>query len=94
MVNLAQFYFQEWSRFLGRQQTFGAMMPNYHLSEYKNGVLHDDLGEMALPNDAEAVLLGERIIKDLMFENAENFSDFTLEITSGQRAVASVPYSH
>ena len=39
------------------KHAFGVIMPDYHLSEHKNGVIHDRLGVMTLFDDAEGCVL-------------------------------------
>jgi Domain of unknown function (DUF6894) len=66
-------------------------MAGYHF-EIRSTKDTEDLGGMDLPDDAEAVAFGKRIIRDLMDRAGEQYESWTMEIREGERAVRSLPF--
>ena len=59
--------------------------------------LHNDaqvekLGSMALVDDDAALAFGKQVIRDLLDKDKERYSGWTLEITEGDRRVASIGF--
>jgi len=59
--------------------------------------LHNDaqvekLGSMALVDDDAALAFGKQVIRDLLDKDDEHHSGWTLEITQGDRRVASIGF--
>jgi hypothetical protein len=52
----------------------------------------EELGSMALVGDDEALAFGKQVIRDLLDMDGEHYSDWTLEITEGDRRVASIRF--
>jgi hypothetical protein len=52
----------------------------------------EELGSMALVDDAEARAFGKQVIEDLLDEDDGHCSGWTLEITEGDRRVASIRF--
>jgi hypothetical protein len=52
----------------------------------------EELGSVALVDDAEARAFGKQVIRDLLDHDDEHCSGWTLEIIEGDRHVASIPF--
>ena len=52
----------------------------------------EDLGGMSLSDDGEALAFGERVIRDLMREDARQYIGSIISVTEGQRAVGSIAF--
>jgi hypothetical protein len=59
--------------------------------EIKNTKGTEDLGWMDCPNDVSAVAFGKGVVQDLTRGEAKQYTDWTIEIMQGKRAVDSVP---
>jgi hypothetical protein len=53
----------------------------------------ENLGGLALANDAEAIEFGKLVVKDLIRRHAEQHAGWTMEITERGRAVFSVDFA-
>ena len=53
----------------------------------------EPLGTMPLKGDEEARLFGEGIVRDLMQDNAAQYSGRTMDIFHGQRLAVSIPFA-
>lgn len=52
----------------------------------------ESLGAMPLRDDDEARLFGAGVIRDLMENAATRYAAYTMNISHGKRAVASIPF--
>jgi hypothetical protein len=66
-------------------------MIGYQFSLHTDALV-EELGSMALVDDAEALALGKQVIRDLLDEDDEQCSGWTLEIIEGDRRVASIRF--
>lgn len=66
-------------------------MAHYHFSLQNEGARIDDLGGLVLANDAEALAFGRRVIRELLHNNPEQHTLWTMDITEGDRIVRSIP---
>jgi hypothetical protein len=64
----------------------------YRFAIHDNGSKSEDLGVMALADDAEAVAFGKHTIRDLMDGDAKQYIGWSMNITEGKRAVSSLPF--
>ena len=63
-----------------------------YLFNLHNSTQVEELGSMALVDDAEARAFGKRVIEDLLRKDDEHCSGWTLEITEHDRRVASIHF--
>ena len=63
---------------------------SFTLRNSRNG--NEDLGDMPLNDDDEAIAFAGRIIQELMERFANEYRDATIGIAQGKRIVASVPF--
>ena len=52
----------------------------------------EELGSMALVDDAEALAFGKQVIRDLLDKDDDHCSGWTLEIIDGDRRIASIRF--
>src|SRR4051812_26903702 len=65
-------------------------MPDYRLV-LDNGSEREDLGRMALADDAEAIVFGSQVIRDLKPE-AGRYEGWSMDITEGDLIVGTIPF--
>jgi hypothetical protein len=63
-----------------------------YLFNVHNDTQVEELGSMALDDDAAAIAFGKQVIRDLLDKDEEHCSGWTLEIAEGDRHVASIPF--
>ena len=63
-----------------------------YLFNLHNGTQVEELGSMALVDDAAALAFGKQVIRDLLDKDDEHCSGWTLEIIEGDRRVASIHF--
>ena len=67
-------------------------MPSYDFYLNSNSDI-DDLGYMELADDAAALAFGEKVIRDSMEGDAEQYTGWTIDITEGERTVGSIAFA-
>jgi hypothetical protein len=68
-------------------------MPHYHFTIYDDQSAPDNVGAMALPDDDSAWEFGEAMIRGLLAGDAGKYETWTMEITEGNRIVASIAFN-
>jgi hypothetical protein len=69
-------------------------MPAYSFVVRNNDATEiEGLGGMTLADDGEALAFGDRVIRDLMREDAGQYAAWTMEVAEDERAVASIPFN-
>jgi hypothetical protein len=66
-------------------------MPAYRFS-IKTVVEIEELGIMALPDDAEAFAFGLRIIQDMTCEDQVQYKGCSMDLTEGKRSVGCLSF--
>jgi hypothetical protein len=56
-----------------------------------NGSGREELGGMALADDAEAIAFAKQVIQDLK-SYADQYARWSMEITEGERIVGTIPF--
>jgi hypothetical protein len=64
----------------------------YHFAVHNNGTGFEDLGFMTLADDSEALVFGQRVIRDMTRRNAKQYAGWSMESAQGKRAVHSLPF--
>jgi hypothetical protein len=64
-------------------------MPCYHFAIRDNGTQSEELGDMALADDGEALAFGRQVAQEA---RAEDCIGRTLDITEGDRNIGSIPF--
>ena len=67
-------------------------MPNYRFKAYDSATGGETLGAAVLADDDEAVAFAKRVIQELIRSDAKLYTTWTMEVTTGKRSVASVPF--
>ena len=63
-----------------------------YLFNLHNDTQVEELGSMALVDDAAALAFGKQVIRDLLDKDDEHCGGWTLEIIEGDRRVASIRF--
>jgi hypothetical protein len=66
-------------------------MLHYRFAIQRNSKI-EDLGGLAIANDAEAIDFGKSVVQDLIQRHSERHAGWTMEITERGRAVFSVDF--
>jgi len=66
-------------------------LPAYRFS-IQNVVEIEELGTMALSDDAEAFAFAQQMIQDMTSEDHAQYKGFSLDITEGKRAVGCLSF--
>ena len=68
-------------------------MPSYHFVARSDLRRDEDLGFMAMLDDADARAFARGIIRDLMHTHPAFYRTWTIDISEDERAVASIPFA-
>ena len=68
-------------------------MPSYHFVARSDRRRGEDLGFMAMLDDADARAFARRIIVDLMRSHPAFYQTWTIDISEDERVVASIPFA-
>ena len=67
-------------------------MPNYRFKLHDIRTGSEKLGAAVLTDDDEALAFAKRVIRELIHSDAKLYTTWTMEVTAGNRSVASVPF--
>jgi len=67
-------------------------MGNYRFITHVSAAKADELGDLALRDDAIACEFGTKIVLDLIEDNPTARAGWILEIAEGNRVVANIPF--
>jgi hypothetical protein len=67
-------------------------MGNYRFITHVSAAKADEIGDLALRDDAIACEFGTNIVRDLLTSAPSEHVGWTLEIREGTRAVATIPF--
>ena len=67
-------------------------MPNYQFKAHDIRTGTEKLGAAVLADDDEAFAFAKRVIRELIHSGAKLYITWTMEVTTGKRSVASVPF--
>jgi hypothetical protein len=68
-------------------------MPNYHFVARSDLPRAEELGLMAMLDDADARAFARGIIRDLIHTHPAFYRTWTIDISEDERAVASIPFA-
>ena len=68
-------------------------MPSYHFVARSDLRRDEDLGFMAMLDDADARAFARRVIVDLMRSHPAFYQTWTIDISEEERAVANIPFA-
>jgi hypothetical protein len=66
-------------------------MAQYRFTLQNDGERIDDLGGVALADDAEALAFAKRVVRELLDKNPEQYALWTMDVTDGERTVHRIP---
>jgi hypothetical protein len=66
-------------------------MGDYHFMTRDKGRAREELGDVALANDAAALRFGRRVVRELMYDNDRQPPGWFMVITQAKRAVGKIP---
>jgi hypothetical protein len=67
-------------------------MPNYQFKAHDVRTGSEKIGAAVPADDDEAVAFAKRVIRELIRTDAKLYTTWTMEVTTGKRSVASVPF--
>ena len=65
---------------------------SYHFAVHDNGTEIEELGDMELRGDAEALTFGRLVIKELIDKDGGYYTGWTMDVTEDKRAVGSINF--
>jgi hypothetical protein len=66
---------------------------NYHYAVHDNGNRVEELGDIELGGDVEALTFGKRVIRDMIHSrDPGRYTGWTMNITEDKRAVGSISF--
>jgi hypothetical protein len=84
------------NRFTGRKLRLSAadrLMARYHFGMHNDDNSQSkDLGIQVLSSDIEAISFAERVIKNILHQSIDDYSEWSIDIAMDARVVASVRF--